>query len=80
MMQTDMPVKRNMSLKSGTGGLLDFLEFAVAVYESVDGGRAFLFRDCNRTGESIETVKREDLIGRSVLEVFPAIREWFSPV
>jgi hypothetical protein len=46
----------------------------------VDGGRAFLFRDCNRTGESIETVKREDLIGRSVLELSPAIREWFSPV
>jgi hypothetical protein len=46
----------------------------------VDGGRAFIFRDCNRTGESIESIKREDLIGRSVLEVFPAIREWSSPV
>jgi hypothetical protein len=61
-------------------GLLDFLGSAVAVYEAVDGGRAFIFRDCNRTGESIESIKREDLIGRSVLEVFPAIREWSSPV
>jgi len=48
---------------------------AVAVYEAVDNGKDFVFREFNKTGERIELVKREDLIGKSVQEVFPSISE-----
>jgi len=46
---------------------------AVAVYEAVDNGKDFVFREFNKTGEKIELIKREDLIGKSVKEVFPSI-------
>ncbi len=49
---------------------------AVAVYESVDYGADFIFKDLNRTGEKIDDVKREDLIGKSVLNVFPGVVEF----
>jgi len=47
----------------------------VVVYEGVDNGSDFVFKDFNPAAERIEKVKREDLIGRSVQEVFPGVRE-----
>ncbi len=49
---------------------------AVAVYESVGEGDDFIFKDFNRAGEKIDCVKREDLIGKSVLDVFPGVVEF----
>jgi PAS domain S-box-containing protein len=49
---------------------------AVAVYESVDGGKDFIFKDFNQAGETVNGVEREDLIGKSVLDVFPGVVEF----
>ena len=46
----------------------------VAVYEAVDGGADFLFRDFNPAAEKIERVRREDVLGRRVTEVFPGVK------
>ncbi|MCK4811655.1 MAG: PAS domain S-box protein [Methanosarcinales archaeon] len=46
---------------------------AVAVYEAVDEGKDFIFKDFNRAAEKIEDMKREDLIDKSVLDVFPGV-------
>ncbi|MCU0914926.1 MAG: PAS domain-containing protein [Planctomycetes bacterium] len=35
----------------------------------------FAFVDFNRAAEEIEHVKKEDILGRSVLEVFPGVRD-----
>ncbi len=48
----------------------------VAVYETRDNGETFVFKDFNRAAENIESVKREELIGRIVTDVFPAIKEF----
>jgi PAS domain S-box-containing protein len=48
---------------------------AVSVYEAVNQGNDFVFRDFNEAAERIEKVKSEDVIGRSVLEVFPGVKE-----
>jgi PAS domain S-box-containing protein len=48
---------------------------AVAVYEAVDQGNDFIFRDFNQAAERIEKVKSEDVIGRRVLELFPGIED-----
>jgi PAS domain S-box-containing protein len=48
---------------------------AVAVYEAVDQGNDFVFRDFNEAAERIEKVKSENVIGRSVLEVFPGLKD-----
>jgi len=47
----------------------------VAVYEAVDGGRDFIFKDINPAGGHISKVRREDIIGRSLLTVFPGAQE-----
>ena len=56
--------------------LFNHMTSAVAIYEAVGGGADFLFRDFNPAGERTERIRREDLIGRSVLEVFPGVREF----
>lgn len=48
----------------------------IAVYEAVDGGEDFRIVDFNPAAEKIEHVERSNLIGRSVLEVFPGVREF----
>ena len=48
----------------------------VAIYEAVDDGEDFVFRDFNTAGESIEHIKKEEVIGRRVTEVFPGVKEF----
>jgi PAS domain S-box-containing protein len=48
----------------------------VAVYETRDNGDTFIFKDFNRAAEEIENFKREELIGRSVTDVFPVAKEF----
>jgi PAS domain S-box-containing protein len=48
----------------------------VAVYEAHKGGEDFVFVDFNRSCERIEKIRREEVIGRSVLEVFPGIKDF----
>ncbi|MGA1868826.1 MAG: sensor histidine kinase [bacterium] len=48
----------------------------VAVYEAVNEGEDFIFRDFNRASEKIDRIKREELLGKSVLTVFPGIKSF----
>ena len=48
----------------------------VAVYRAVNDGEDFIFVDFNKSCERIEQVKRDDVIGRSVLELFPGVKEF----
>ncbi len=56
--------------------LIENMKNAVAVYKPVEEGKDFIFVDFNKAGEHIEGVKREDLIGKSVLNTFPGIRDF----
>lgn len=49
---------------------------AIAVYDAVDDGEDFVFKDLNPAGERIECVKREDIVGKRVTEVFPGVRDF----
>lgn len=53
--------------------LLKQLDFGVAVYQPVDEGRDFIFVDINSSVERTDKVKREEVIGRPVTEVFPGV-------
>jgi PAS domain S-box-containing protein len=46
---------------------------AVVVYTVVDEGRDFVFSDLNPAAERIEKIKRQEVLGKSVREVFPGI-------
>jgi len=48
----------------------------VAVYQAVEGGQDFTIVDFNYAAEEIERVSRADVLGRSVLEVFPGVKEF----
>ena len=57
-------------------GLFEHMKAGVAVYEALDGGNDFMFRDFNKAAEVISCVKREDLLGRRLLEKFPHMDEF----
>ena len=71
-----MHAKRFMHIGSLLQQLFDNISSAIAIYEVVDDGRDFFFVDVNRSLEKIEKVSKKDLIGKSVLQVFPAVKQF----
>ena len=43
----------------------------VLIYEPIDEGREYIFKDINRATEKILRMRKKDLIGRKLFEVFP---------
>ncbi|PKG32304.1 PAS domain S-box protein, partial [Methanoregula sp.] len=56
--------------------LFNTMSSGVAIYDPVPGGQDFIIRDINRAVETIENVRKENIIGRSVLEAFPGVVEF----
>ena len=48
----------------------------VAVYEAIDNGEDFVFKDLNRSGERIENISKKDIIGKCVTEAFPGVKDF----
>jgi len=57
-------------------GLFDHVCSGVAIYEARNGGEDFVFVDFNPAAEQIEHIKKEDMIGKNVTEVFPGIKQF----
>ncbi len=53
--------------------LFDNMSDGVAVYEAVGQGEDFIFKDHNSAGERIVGMPREEVIDRSLREVFPGV-------
>ncbi len=51
--------------------LFGAISSGVAIYETHDDGNTFLFKDINPAAEDIEKLKRNDVIGKNILELFP---------
>jgi PAS domain S-box-containing protein len=56
--------------------LFNNMSSGVAVYEPVDGGSDFIIRDFNKAAEEIDKIKREDVIGKSVFEAYPGVKDF----
>jgi PAS domain S-box-containing protein len=56
--------------------LFNNMSSGVVIYEPVSGGLDFLIRDINQSVERIEKVRKEDIVGKSVLQVFPGVTEF----
>ena len=63
-------------LQAELDALLGHASSGVVVYEPVKDGQDFLIVDFNRAAEEIEQVKKKDLLGKSVLDVFPGVKEF----
>ncbi len=51
------------------------MESGVAVYEAADNGNDFRFKDINPAGCKYSKINREDILNKSVKEIFPGIVE-----
>jgi len=56
--------------------LFEHIPSGVAVYKAIEDGNNFIFIDFNPAAEKIEGVKKEDIIGKCVTEVFPGVKEF----
>ena len=56
--------------------LFNRMSSGVAVYEAKDNGRDFIIKNFNRAAERIDKTKKEDIIGKSVLKVFPGVKDF----
>lgn len=56
--------------------LFNNIKSGVAIYTVVDNGKDFIFKDFNKAGEALDGDSRESLIGKSIFEVRPGIKEF----
>lgn len=56
--------------------LFDNVSSGVAIYEARNDGEDFVFVDFNSAGEEIEHIAKDELIGKSIVEMFPGIKEF----
>ncbi|MCJ7679181.1 MAG: PAS domain S-box protein, partial [Candidatus Aminicenantes bacterium] len=56
--------------------LFENINNGVAVYEVRGDGEDFIFKDFNRAGEKIDNDHRERLIGRSIFDVRPGVKQF----
>ncbi|MBF0589038.1 MAG: EAL domain-containing protein, partial [Magnetococcales bacterium] len=56
--------------------LFDTMTSGVAVYETFDDGTTFTIRDFNKAAERINKAPREEVLGRSISEVFPGVHKF----
>ena len=56
--------------------LFENMNSGVAIYEAKNDGKDFVFTDFNPAAEQIDEIKKEDLLGKSVVEVFPGIKDF----
>ncbi len=48
----------------------------VAIFEVIDNGEKFVFKNFNSAAEKLENIKREDIIGKEAAIVFPSLNEY----
>lgn len=64
------------AIKAELKKIFDDFNDGIAIYEAIDDGSDFIFKNFNKAAEKIEKIKKKDLIGRSVKEVFPGVTEF----
>jgi PAS domain S-box-containing protein len=56
--------------------LFNNMSAGVAIYEQTPDGKDFIIRGVNHAVETIEQVKKDEIVGKSVLKVFPGVVEF----
>lgn len=56
--------------------LFDNMKSGVAIYDVESGGDVFVFKDVNKSAESILCARKEDLIGRNLTKALPGVEDF----
>lgn len=56
--------------------LFNNMSSGVAVYEAKNNASDFIFKDFNKTAAKIENLKKEDVINKSLIELFPNVKNF----
>ncbi len=56
--------------------MFENMKSGVAVYEAIDGGRDFVFKNINSSVERIEKIDKEEIINKRLTEIFPSVVEF----
>lgn len=56
--------------------LFNYMASGVAIYSPVDSGNDFVFKDLNQAAEHIDNVRKADLLGKRITNVFPSVRDF----
>jgi PAS domain S-box-containing protein len=56
--------------------LFGSLGYCAATYHTMNNGNTFIFEDFNSAAERAEKIKKSDVLGRNVLEIFPGIEKF----
>ncbi|MGZ7096728.1 MAG: PAS domain S-box protein, partial [Methanobacterium sp.] len=56
--------------------LFNNMSSGVAVYDVINNSSDFIFKDFNKAAERIENLRKDDVIGKNVLETFPGIKDF----
>jgi len=62
--------------KERFGQLFSNTPMAVAIYEAIDDGEDFIIRDFNAAAEKIEKIKKTEILGKRVSEVFTGVKKF----
>ncbi len=55
--------------------LFNYMSSGITVYEAFENGDDFVIKDFNRAGEAIDKIRKKDIIGKRVTDVFPGVKE-----
>jgi diguanylate cyclase (GGDEF)-like protein len=55
--------------------LFSTMNSGVVIYSAKDQGKDFIITDINPAGERISQVKKQDIVGKTVMDVFPGVME-----
>ena len=55
--------------------LFENVSSGVAIYEAINDGEDFVFADFNPAAEEIDHIKKADILGKKVTEVFPGVKK-----
>lgn len=56
--------------------LFNNMSSGCSIYEVINDGEDFIFKDFNQASETFLGLKKEDVIGKSIFQVFPAIKDF----
>jgi len=66
--------KKIIEQKNEYQELFNKISTCVAIYEPVDTDKDFIIKDFNNCAQKVEKVKKKNIVGKSVLEVFSGIK------